>query len=165
MALNTSTLKFSEQGYIAINPTGGTVSGSYPLGLVDYSLAFTNDNIEIQHIEDNFVKSYVNTSSSWTMSLSGNLVDASGSTAMDAANFALDAKLSAGTKKTTNAIELLEVAKTKGLVVGVVQKIKNNNFQVGQAIITSFNIDSSVGAVRTFSMELQGVGALTKATA
>lgn len=164
MALNTADLQFAEDGFLAVNITGGTTSGSVILGVTDYSLAYTNDNLEILHIEDNFNKSFVNTSSSWTMSASYSVVASTGSTAIDAAKWSADTKLMSGTNKTKNALDLLEVAKTKNLTVGIIMRLKSGNYQVGKAIITSVNIDSSVGAVKTGSIEFQGVGALTKAT-
>lgn len=164
MGLNTNNVKFAEDGYIAINATGSTSKGSVIIGLTDCSLSYSNDQLELQHFESNFNKYFVSTSSNWTMSASFNIVSETGSTAIDTARYSGDTKLLSGVQKTKNGLQLLELAKTKNLKVGVIRKLSANHFESGEAIITSYSVDGSVGAVLTGSIEFQGVGPLTKTT-
>jgi len=164
MGLNVNNVPFAEDGFLAINATGSTSKGSVIIGLTDCSLSYSNDQIELQHFESNFNKYFVSTSSNWTMSGSFNIVGETGSTAIDTARYSGDTKLLSGVQRTKNGLDLLEMAKSKNLKVGVIRRLKAGNYQSGEAIITSVNIDSSVGAVTTGSIELQGVGPLTKST-
>lgn len=164
MATDVTKLRYAEDGFIAINATGNSASvkGSAFIGLTDISFDYSNDSLEIQSIEDNFNKQYVGTSSSWTASASGNYSEATGSSQLDGARFTGDTKLLSGTKAVINAAELLELTKVKNKQYPIFIRVSADNYQKGMVIITSFSLTASVGSLKTFSIELQGVGPLTK---
>lgn len=142
-------VKYFNNGYL-------TLAGDVLLKLTDVSLNYTVDTDEVTSFDSDFNKEYYPTFGGWTATASGIFAD--DTTEPD--KFSGETRVSG----TTNGIELLETIKAKSIDVGFVLKVDSSNYQVGSVLISSYDLTAGLGTKMTFSLNLQGVGALTKAS-
>jgi predicted secreted protein len=142
-------LKYFESGFLVL--ANNTTSGKQILKLTDVSLTYNVDTDETTSFDNSYSKTYEPTYMSWTVSCSGMITD-------DSADINTDAAVTGS----TNGLLLLEQAKLR-TGTKIIMKIDSSNYQKGDVIITSYDLKAAVGSKMTFSLNLQGSGALTKA--
>ncbi len=143
-------VKFIEanKGFLALNK-------KQIMQLTDITINYSTATDEVAAFDNNFVKSYLPTWTSWTA---------------DATFIADDTVTGFFTGTTsnptgsTNGLLIFEQIKLRTALT-MVAKIDASNFQSGSVIITSCDIKAQAGKMMTGSIKLQGSGALAKLTA
>ena len=124
--------------------------------LSDISLSYQVGTEEIGTFDQNFVKAFEPTTSTWTADASFIADDTV------TGYLSYTGGTAAGTLTgTTNGFLLLETAKNRGKVTFCI-KLDSGNLQRGTVIISSVDVKASSGKYISGSIKLQGSGALTK---
>jgi hypothetical protein len=149
---------YGNDGYILINPTGGTSNGRVLLRLTDFTLGTARQVDTTQTFDmPNFTSISRPTTFEWTVSATGIVSDDTGESEFQGSSSG-DTRI----VNTYNGLELLEVMKEKNQSAVVTLKLASANWQRGTVVITKFDISGSVGSKNTYSLEMQGSGLLTK---
>src|SRR5258705_1473871 len=131
-----------------------SVAGKQIMQLTDLSIAFTTATEETAAFDNNFVKSFQSTWTSWT---------ADGTFIVDDTTAGFITGTTSNPTGSTNGLLLFEQIKLR-TPMNLVVKIDASNYQKGSCIITSCDLKYQAGKFGTGSIKLQGSGALTKAT-
>lgn len=145
-------VKNFESGFLVIGTSG--TKGKAVLKLTDVSLSYSVDTDEITSFDSSFAKTYQPTYSSWNVSCSGIFAD----------DIAPNPYSGSSTQVTgaTNGILLLDQTKLRA-TCKLILKVDTANFQRGDIIINSYELKGAVGNKMTYTLQLQGTGALTTA--
>ena len=143
-------VKNFENGFLVIGTSG--TKGKAVLKLTDVSLNYVVDTDETTNYDSSFAKTYQATYSSWNVSCSGIFAD----------DILPNPYSGSSTQVTgaTNGILLLEQTKLRA-TCKLILKVDSSNFQRGDIILNSYDLKGAVGNKMTFSLQLQGTGALT----
>lgn len=141
--------KYFNEGYMILDGDG-------LLKLTDITISFAGDTDEVTTFDTFPWKDYESTYQGWTASANG--VFESGTTELS--KWSGETRISGA----TSGAELLEKAKVRTSKNDFAVKVMPGLFQTGQVIITAYELSGAVGSKMTFSLSLQGCGALAKAS-
>ncbi len=125
------------------------------MNLTDANISYQTATDKVTTFDDAFVDQYLPTTTSWTADATGVVTD----TSTGYAGYATGTTLTGS----TNGLLILETIKNRQIVT-FKMKIDASNYQNGSAIITDCSHKYGVGKNATWSLKLQGTGALTKST-
>jgi hypothetical protein len=145
--------------FLVLNMTGSTTTGRVLLRLTGINLSASREVTEASTYDNYAIIKRPANAYSWEISCDGIASSDTGESEFQNTNSG-----STYVVNTYNALELLELIKTKTSSATIVYKLAANNFQKGNVIITSIELSSAVNEDVTFSLSLSGSGDLTKTT-